>query len=288
MGIYLALKKLGKNVTCACSDKIPDNLLFLKGAERISTGKAAGSYDLAFGVDISDELRMGDLLPVFRAAKVTCQIDHHHTNPGFAMINAVDGNACATGVLAYELINMLSVPMDMEMARCLYTAISTDTGNFSFDNTSAEAFAIMADLMAYPIHINAMNRILFRQRSRAQTMLLARALKSLHFYQDNCVAGMTLSWQDFQKCNALPEHSDAVVNFGIDTIGIQVAFLARETEQGDIKFSLRALPPADVSAIAKKLGGGGHALAAGCTLECPMEQAVETMLELIEEHLSEL
>jgi Exopolyphosphatase-related proteins len=146
----------------------------------------------------------------------------------------------------------------------------------------------MADLMAYPIHINAMNRILFRQRSRAQTKLLARALKSLEFYQDECVAGMTLSQYDFQKCGALPEHSDAVVNFGIDTIGIQVAFLARETAEGDVKISFRALPPADVSAVAKAFGGGGHALAAGCTFSGTLPKAVEAVLKEIEKHLAEL
>lgn len=288
MALKLALQKLDKKVTCACADKIPDMLLFLKGAEQIVGPEDIPAADLAMAVDISDDKRMGSVLKHFEKAMVTCQIDHHCTNPLFADINAVDGDACATGLLAYELINKLNVQIDMEIARCLYSAIATDTGNFSFSSTSAEAFAIMADLMAYPIHINAMNRILFRQRSRAQTMLLARALKSLTFYQEECVAGMTLSWADFQKCGALPEHSDAVVNFGIDTIGIQVAFLARETEEGDIKFSLRALPPADVSQIAKAFGGGGHALAAGCTLEAPMEEAVARVIAEIETHLAGL
>ena len=288
MALQLALQKLNKKVICACADKIPDMLLFLKGAEQIIATDDIPPADLAMAVDISDEKRMGSIMKHFEKAMVTCQIDHHCTNPLFADINAVDGEACATGLLAYELINKLNVQIDMEIARCLYTAIATDTGNFSFSSTSAEAFSIMADLMAYPIHINAMNRILFRQRSRAQTMLLARALKSLAFYQDDCVAGMTLSRSDFEKCGALPEHSDAVVNFGIDTIGIQVAFLARETEDGDIKFSLRALPPADVSRIAKTFGGGGHALAAGCTLEAPMDEAVARVMAEIQAHLAEI
>lgn len=290
LAIRLALLKAGKQADVACADKVPDMLLFMKGAEAVHMPDAVdvAQYDLLFAVDVSDAKRLGAFEKDFLAFPLSVQIDHHQTNPLYAKYNAVDSSACATGVLAYELILKLDVSMDTEIGRCLYTAISTDTGNFSFDSTSAEAFAIMADLMQFPLHINAMNRILFRQRSRAQTMLLARALKSLKFYQDNCVAGMTLSWQDFQKCGALPEHAEAVVNFGIDTIGIQIAFLARETEQGDIKFSMRALAPASVAGIAQALGGGGHALAAGCTVTGPMEQAVDQVMLLIDKHLSEL
>lgn len=290
LALKLALNKMGKSITVACAEKIPDMLLFLAGAETICMPKAIAeeTFDLLMAVDVSDLKRLGELEALFAKHHNTCQIDHHQTNPHYAHINAVDGDACATGILAYDLVSRLNVSPDMDMARCFYTAISTDTGNFSFESTSAEAFSIMADLMQYPIRVNAMNRILFRQRSRAQTMLLARALKSLTFYFDNCVAGMTLSWKDFEKCDALPEHAEAVVNFGIDTIGIQVAFLAKETQTGEVKFSLRALPPANVALIAQSLGGGGHALAAGCLMPGPLEEAKQKMLSLIEAQLMEL
>lgn len=286
LALKLAFEKLGKKVTVACENKVPAYLYYLKDAEKIVCDAAlnADTFDLVMSVDVSDTGRLGVLKKVFEQAKMTCQIDHHETNPYFAMENMVDGKACATGVMAYELIQTLAIPLDTEMARCLYTAVSTDTGNFSYNNTSAEAFDMMGELMQFPINLYQMNRILFRLKPRAQTLLLGRALSQIRFVQNNEVAVMTLSNEDFLACEALPEHAEAIVNYGIDTIGVSISLLARETESGDIKVSLRALAPQNVAEIAKLLGGGGHALAAGVTLAGPMDCAVETLLEAIERH----
>lgn len=144
---------------------------------------------------------------------------------------------------------------------------------------------MMGELMLLPLPLSDMNRILFRERSKPQLLLLARALEHLTFAAEDRIAYMYLSWQDFLDCGALPEHSEAIVNFALDVQGVKLAFLARETELGDVKLSMRALPPCKVDGIAAELSGGGHALAAGCTLSMPLEQAVATIAGMMEKEL---
>jgi phosphoesterase RecJ-like protein len=99
---------------------------------------------------------------------------------------------------------------------------------------------------------------------------------------------MRLTQEDYEACGARPEHSDKIVNYGIDLEGVMVACLADGREAGKTKFSLRAQPPCDVSKIASALGGGGHVLAAGCTLDLPMDEACATVEKLIARQLAEL
>jgi phosphoesterase RecJ-like protein len=285
----LSLRKLGKQVDVACDDKVPDMLMYLHGAVdimRFSVPKIQ-DYDLLFAVDVSDSKRLGAFEKDFLSFPTTCQIDHHETNELFARHNAIDKHACATGILAYSLIQHMHIRLDTQIARCLYTAISSDTGNFSFESTSARAFEITARLMKYPIHIEQMSFTLFRERSPAQLLLLAHALGSIRFYRDNTIAVMTLTQADFLESGALWEHTESIVNFGINTTGVMVAFLAAQTEQGDIKLSLRSQPPVDVSSIAVHLGGGGHRLAAGCTLNTTLQESVNLIISMASHSLAE-
>lgn len=282
-----ALEQKGKTVTACLTENVPQMLSFLKGAANVEKPEALAGrvFDLAVAVDVADERRMGAAIDVFNAAKATAQIDHHGTNPGYAQVNLVDGNACATGVLMYDIIAGLGAEMTRDMAICLYTAISTDTGNFSFDNTSARAFAIMSELMAYDLPLNDLSRVLFRQHSRPHIKLLGRALESLAFHADGRIASMTLTLADFEAAGAAPEHADGIVNYAIDTLGVQMAFLARESVRGDVKFSMRALPPYNVAKVAARFAGGGHSLAAGCNLPQPIQLAAEQMIAALKEEL---
>ena len=86
---------------------------------------------------------------------------------------------------------------------------------------------------------------------------------------------MKLTKQDFRECGALAEHADTVVNFGLDTVGTRMALLAREAEDGKIKFSLRAKEPDTVSDIAQAFGGGGHPQASGITMNGTLDEAAD-------------
>ncbi len=288
LALRSALIKLGKQVCVVCADEVPQLLMFLSGAGEIrSPAQLKGeNFDLAIAVDVSDRLRLGDCAPLFFAARSTIQIDHHGTNPGYADINVVSAGASATGVLIYELLQSLNINWDIDIATSLYTAIATDTGNFSFDNTTADAFQAMGELMGYGLPIARLNRVLFRERSREQILLLTRALSTLTFYHDGKITGMQLSQADLDDCGARPEHAEAIVNFGIDITGVKMTYLAREVD-GGTKFSLRALEGCNVAELAASFGGGGHALAAGCTMNAALSDAAAIMVAAMEKSLAE-
>ena len=287
LAIRLGLISLGKKVSVFCQDKVPDNLMFLPGADMIGDpGKSTGSFDLMLAVDVSDIRRLGTGSLLIARSKRTAQIDHHPTNPQYMQINSVDGETPATCMLIYEQLKVLGVPLTTEIGMCLYTGISTDTGNYAFASTNAEAFEITAELMRTGIPLSMMNRILFRERSREQVLLMGRALSSLRYEAGGKLAVMTLTRKDFDDCGAKNEHADTLVNFGLETVGTKMAILAREDEEENvIKISLRAKEPARVDDIAQRFGGGGHPQAAGISMRGTLDAVTAVVAAAMAEKL---
>lgn len=267
----------GKDARVFCDDPVPGVYGGLEGAGQVSPPEEAhGAFDLAIAVDVADRERLGRCVSLWDAAKETAQLDHHGTNPGYAGINCVRSPLSATGVLAAELLDALGVEMEPRTAECLYVAIATDTGSFKQQNTDAEALELAARCVRTGFDVGAAARRVFEIRPLAQGKLIGCALCGMEVFAGGRAALMSLSRADFVACGALPEHTEGIVNFAINTEGVEVACLL--SELGDaVKCSLRALPPHDVAKIAASLCGGGHALAAGCTLSEPLPAAREIM-----------
>ena len=278
----IALNKLGKKVSLFCDGKVPDQLEFLPGIREISipTGEE-GPFDLMLSVDVSDEQRLGACEKLRSRCKHTAQIDHHPTNPLFMEVNSVDGECPATCIMIREQIAALGVEPDRDTAICLYTGISTDTGNFAYASTNQECFSLMSELMSLDLPLATLNRILFRDRAKPQVLLLSRALGSLQYYEQDRIAVMKLTRRDFDECGALSEHADTLVNFGLDTVGTYMAVLAREdiNAPGIVKFSLRAKEPHVINDVAQSFGGGGHPQAAGINMHGNLDEKVSEVLE---------
>ena len=289
LALRLGLERLGKTVTSVCADPVPRNLRMLPESDRFLTPDQVGDerFDLVMSVDCGDLKRTGDSARLFALGADTAQVDHHGTNDGFTAHNDVDADAPAVALLVHGYLKALGVTPDPDIASCLYAGLSTDTGNFAFPSTGSASFAAMAELMEAGLPLDRMNRALFRERPAAQVRLLTRALQSLRFYADDRVTVMTLTQRDFEECGALPEYSDTVVNFGLDIVGVKLTALVRETADGKVKASLRALQPYRVDEIAHAVGGGGHALAAGCTMTgITLRDAAERLRQAMEAELA--
>ena len=286
LAMRLILTGMGKKVRVFFQDKIPDYLSFLTGVDDVRKPETCTErFDLFLAVDSSEAVRMGACAKLMENCARTAQIDHHGTNPGYAEVNSVDADASATGTMIREQMTALGAPMTREIAECLYAAISTDTGNFSFDCTDAETFRVMGDLVEAGLPLAELNMRLFREKSMPQLKLLGRAIEKMRYAEDGKISVMTLTQQDFRDCSALPEHADMVVNYGLETIGTKMAILARENDDGKIKFSLRARAPLTVDDVAARLGGGGHARAAGINMDGTLESTVQKVLEAMTEKL---
>ena len=282
----LLLQKMGKTVTMISDEIIPDQFTFLEGIDCILPSNAVKDqrFDVGFALDAGDRERLGEcVVPYFHNTSVTLQLDHHKTNDDYAEHNVVDWHAGACACIVMRLIDRLGIDIDLKMAECLYVGISSDTGNFSFANADAEVFYDMSVLVGVGLPVADLARRLYRVRSKEHCGMLSCALSTLTFYEEGKLTFMKVYQKDFEKHNALPEHSDRIVNYGLDLHGVYMTAMAEEKNDHLTRFSLRAQPPCNVGAIALSLGGGGHNLAAGCSVHLPMEEACEKVLKAMQD-----
>ena len=278
LALKLRLTAMGKSVRLLVDGEVPSNLAFLSRMGAVEGPEAAaGAADLALAVDVSCKERLGACAPAFLAAARTAVVDHHSSNHGFAQINWVDGDAPATAVLVYRLLEAMGGALSREEAVCLYTGLSTDTGNFIYESTSAESFRMMAALMDAGLPLAEYARRLFRVKELPFVRLLGQALPSLRLTCGGKVAGLTLTAEQMRKAGAKAGHTDGLVDYAIDLEGVAMAYFARETEDGRVKVSLRALEPWRVDQVAAHFGGGGHRLASGLTVDMPLSEAAQAV-----------
>ncbi|NLV58251.1 MAG: bifunctional oligoribonuclease/PAP phosphatase NrnA [Clostridiales bacterium] len=288
LALKMVLERMQKKVILVLDGVVPPNLFFLPDLYCFRTPQDVGTQlnlknanALAIAVDVADFGRLGSSEALFRSIAVTAQIDHHGTNPAFAQINLVDEQAPATAILVSRLQQELGLPIEQGEAICLYTGLSTDTGNFVFENTNAEAFQLMGRLMEAGLPLAKYSRLLFKRKDRAFLRLLSKTLPTMTFFCHGEIAGLQLSLQDMRSAQATGENTEGLVDYAIDASGVKMAYFARETESGEVKVSLRALSPYRVDRVAALFGGGGHLLAAGCTLAPPLDEAVERLREAL-------
>jgi len=278
LALMMGLHALGKHAFVCDRDAVPAHLHLIPKWETVAApDKLPFTPRAVIAVDCADAARMGTAGELFSAGVDTAVIDHHVTNSTTITPALVDSAASASGVLIYGVLTELGVSLTKEMATCLYIAISTDTGNFNFSNTTPEALIAAAECIKQGIDVSDLSFRLFRMRAAGRTRLLGRALNNIEYVEDGQIAVLRLTLNDFAECHAQDADTEGVVNFGIDTEGAEIAILGTE-RVGSTKFSLRSRSRVDVAQIAASLGGGGHCRAAGVTLMLPLEEAVQKVL----------
>ena len=277
LALSLLLKERGVVSRIVLDGAVPENLAFLPDCSFIcKPEQIKPSFNtLAIAVDVSSLERMGAGAALFAQAAMTAVIDHHGTNPCFGQINWIDADAPATATLIFQLYQTLGAEVSVQAAICLYTALATDTGNFLYQSMNADGFRMMATLMEAGLPLAKYGRMLFRQKRESFVRLLGATLPSLRLLCGGKVAGLRVSLESTRAAGADSEDMEGVVNYAIDLNGVGMAYFAHEKEPGATKVSFRALSPYRIDQVAASFGGGGHRLAAGCTLSLPLEQAAE-------------
>ncbi len=276
----MLLKALGKDITMLSHDAVPDSLKALPEWEevRFPHEVEGQAFDLFICLDASDLARIGDSRLLFEKTENTLVIDHHASNTRFGKYNYVVETVAATGNLVYRLYEAFEVPLNADAAACLYAALSTDTGNFSFGQMDEEFFLQMAGLIKAGLEINKFSRILHLTKEYSFIKLKSKALDSLTLLCEGRLSYMKLYMADFEETGTDSDKTEGLVNQALNISGVKMCFLATQLDENTTKFSLRALYPYDVAQIAVEFGGGGHVLASGCTVKLPLDEAVDTML----------
>ena len=288
LGLWHTLRALGKRAVVCLPGGVTYLFRHLPGAEAIvPTGEPLPfEPKTALSVDASEVERLGEAgRALFERCGERGVIDHHATNPGFGQVMLLDGQAAAAGEMVVEVIEAMGAELSREAAECLFVAISTDCGHFSYSSTRQRTFRAAGLCVAAGIDIDGVTRQLYRTRSQARTKLLGLVLSGLEVSGDGKIAWARLTKGMLDAAHAGPEDNEGIVNYLQEIGGAKCAILAQE-RGGGTKLSLRSTPPFDVArAIALPLSGGGHACAAGANVPLPLEEALQKALGLAREAL---
>ncbi len=271
LALMLALKKMGKSVTAHNLDPVPEIYRFLPHAGSIQTGsKVEGKYDGCIVLD-ADPPRAG-LFGASVPAGVLINIDHHITNSSVWPHTWLDPSASATGEMVYRLICELGVPIDRDIALCLYTAIFTDTGSFRYSNTSPESMKIAARLLEAGADPWLVTENVYESFAFRRLKLLGHILAAMERSEDGRIAWVVVTDDLYRATGTTAEDTDNFINFVRSAKGVEVAVLFRQTGDREYKISMRSKGRIDLSGLAQSLGGGGHKNAAGSTLQGTLEE----------------
>ena len=277
LALYQGLLFLGKKAQIVCADAVPAIYRFLPCSNEVIPPEKAKKTEAVIAVDCADYDRTGAAGALILPVTATLNIDHHDTNTNYLKANYVR-HVAAAGELIYGLLLNLAVPVSKPIAACLYTALVTDTGNFAYSNTTPDTLRIAAELLEAGIDLPELNRLIFRTKPLQKVKLLGRAIDTAEIHADGRISICALSKKDFADCGAAGEDTEGVIDSLRDIDTVEIAALLREDEDGSIRVSLRGKRSADVSKIASEFGGGGHRLAAGCTMHMPLSGAKDTIL----------
>lgn len=279
LGMALALQNSGRRVAALLADPVPPNYRFLPRADRIRHRPPDWRADVGIVVDCDGLSRIGALEPAFSSLPHLIDIDHHQTDRLFGEVQIIEPGAAATGEMVYHLLRRLDLPVDAEIATCLYAAILTDTGRFCFGNTTASALRVAAELVKAGAQPQPIARRIYEKRSVAATHLLGVALSRLSSELDGQVVASTLTRQDFLETGAATTDTEGIIDHLRAIGGPRVALLFVQPDHNGVRVSLRSDGSVDVSEIALRFGGGGHAMAAGCTIPGTVEQVRKRVLD---------
>src|SRR5689334_11546837 len=280
----LALRQLGKDAVMylAGQTPLPREYAFMPLQELVRERPEDAGERVLLAVDCAKEDRIGDEA-VLTLTKLVLNIDHHHDNTRFGNVNLIVADASSTGEVLRDLLTELGVALTPELAEPLYIALVTDTGRFQYANTTPKALRLAAELVEAGADIHAVFQEVYESVEFAKLKLLARALDRAEVLEGGRIVVSHLLRSDFVDAGASEPYSEGIIDYLRAVEGAELAVLVREqlanraqAYKGSLRSSIDEL---DVSAIARRFGGGGHRQAAGFSTDLPLEQIVEQIRE---------
>jgi phosphoesterase RecJ-like protein len=281
LGAALGLRELGKDVVMYLSGetRLPAEYGFMALEEVLREPPADVGERVLLALDCANERRISPEPVVLGDAALVVDVDHHHDNTRFGKVNLVVADASSTAEIVADLLSALDVRLTPAIAEALYIGVVTDTGRFQYANTTSKALRLAADLVDAGADVHNVFRQVYETVQFAKLKLLARALDHARALEGGRLVVSYLLRSDFSDAGAEEPYSEGIIDFLRAAEGSELVALIREppTAGGPMhRVSLRSSSDQiDVSAIARKSGGGGHVQAAGFSSELNLEEIVE-------------
>jgi phosphoesterase RecJ-like protein len=281
LAMTLALRSLGKDATMYLAGQapLPGEYAFMNLSELKRELPPDAADRVLVAVDCANESRLGPDPEILHNAPYTIEIDHHHDNTRFGDVNLIVADASSTGEVLRDVFHELGVALTPEISEALYIALVTDTGRFQYANTTPKALRLAAELVEAGADVHRVFQGVYENVQFAKLKLLARALGRAQVYEGGAVVVSYLLRGDFAEVGAAEPYSEGIIDYLRAVEGAIMAVLIREPPRSDgplHRVSLRSSSDElDVSAIARKSGGGGHRQAAGFSSEASVEEITD-------------
>ena len=274
--LCLALRKLGKTAYLLPNPGVTENT-----APFVTPYEAPVDFQPEYVVSV--DIAALQLLPEnakMYAGQIELAIDHHPSFEAFGQQNIVRPEAAACGELVYDIIRHLTA-MDAEIALPLYVAVSTDTGGFQFANTTAYTHIVAAALMETGIDYQSVNKRFFRTKTRKRLALEADMLTHIEYFDRDRVAFLSVPLSLMARLQATESDAEELSSLGAQIQGVDCAVTFRELRAGEWKLSVRTGDRVNATEVCRRMGGGGHARAAGCSVEAQLPEVRRQCLAAI-------
>ncbi len=264
--LVLIMRKLGKTAEGCIADDIPWFYMEIPGVSVIKNVDTLRNYrfDTAVTVDASDLSRIGNAVDLLGGRRPDITIDHHKTNTGFGDIDFCDPAYAAAAMIIYEIGREL-VEYDPALAEVNLLGIATDTGFFKYGNTDHKVFSYAAELTKLGANIQRISSAVTEHTTLNEIKLLVEMFNTLTLDADGKLAWAYISAEMLTRTNCTEQDTEGLVGEIRSIYGVEIAILFIEWPKNHVHISFRSKNYADVSEIALKFGGGGHARAAGCS-----------------------
>jgi phosphoesterase RecJ-like protein len=267
LALSLMLSRAGYSISASWPQpfKLPYKFRFLPAMEYLVSPESVKTDGLVVTLDCANL----DRLEVFREltlrADAVINIDHHPDNSRFGSVNIVDPSAAATAEIIYLAAADLGLELDLEAAICLYTGLVTDTGKFQYANTSSGTLRAASEMVAMGVDVNEIYRHIYQSDSLAYIKLAGKLLADAVFQEDIGLIYTAVTRADLQQYGVNMEETEDIIDSLRALSGHNIAAVFKEMKDGRIRASLRSRNEIDIGSVARRLGGGGHRVAAGYT-----------------------
>lgn len=279
LGLALIVGRLGNSATVLLPGALPEWAHAVPGKEMISD-TVPDDFDAVITVDCANSGRLGEVSSALDTDRPCAEIDHHEGDDRICDIVYVDTDASAAGVLIHRIARALQMTIDADLATCIYWAIATDTGFFSFSNTNPEAMCICAEAIDAGAEPEKIARVV-RAKSLPHQRLKGRALTSLEVHLDGQLLLSALTPDDFRLAGAVRSDTEGVID-ELTTIPGPLIYALFKSVNGeeDWEVSLRS-NTLNCTKIAAHFDGGGHQQASGYPFEGSLEEGRRRLVEAV-------
>ncbi len=286
LGLALPLRALGKRVTAALDDGVPQNLQATPGSEIVATKVREAAFDLMIALDCSDVERLGRNGALgMRRGKRVINLDHHATNTGYGDIHLIVTEAVAAAEIVYDFLDYMQLEITPDCAQALLTGLVTDTRGFRISATSQRTLEIAQKLMERGADLARIMAQTLNRRAFAEVELWRLTLPSVSL--ENGLIQAVIRQSDIQQAGMQKMGDGGLVSYLVNVDGARLSAVFKELPNNAVEIGFRSKPGVDVASLAYALGGGGHKQASGCTIGGTLAEAQARVLPLARQAIAE-